>query len=85
MRSLWRILALQWLGGNGSEGLAADSTVLESLISGEDLQPAPAFNVRREPGVSHRAMMSPITGKGLEPGIVVEEALRPGMSRHYRS
>jgi hypothetical protein len=83
MRSLWRILALQWLGGNGSDGLAGDSTVLESLISGELAQPSPAFSVQREPGVSHRAMMSPISGSGLEPEITLEEVLRPGMPRHY--
>jgi hypothetical protein len=26
MRSLWRVLALQWLGGEGSEALTGDST-----------------------------------------------------------
>jgi hypothetical protein len=31
MRSLWRILALQWLGGDGSEALTADSAILEGL------------------------------------------------------
>ena len=31
MRSLWRILALQWLGGDGSEALTGDSTILEGL------------------------------------------------------
>lgn len=31
MRSLWRILALQWLGGDGSEALTADSDILEGL------------------------------------------------------
>ena len=31
MRSLWRILALQWLGGDGSEALTRDSTILEGL------------------------------------------------------
>ncbi len=34
MRSLWRILALQWLGGEGSEALTADSAVLEGLPYG---------------------------------------------------
>ena len=29
MRSLWRVLALQWLGGDGSEALTGDSTVLD--------------------------------------------------------
>ena len=31
MRSLWRILALQWLGGDGTEALTGDSTILEGL------------------------------------------------------
>jgi len=31
MRSLWRILALQWLRGDGSEALTADSAILEGL------------------------------------------------------
>jgi hypothetical protein len=31
MRSLWRILALQWLGGDGSEALTEDSAILEGL------------------------------------------------------
>lgn len=83
MRSLWRILAMQWLGGNGSEGLAEESTVLESLISGEPPQPSLAFSVRREPVVSHHAMLSPISGRGLEPKIALEEVLRWDMPRRY--
>ncbi len=31
MRSLWRILALQWLGGDGSEALTADLAILEGV------------------------------------------------------
>ena len=31
MRSLWRILAVQWLGGDGSEALTEDSGILEGL------------------------------------------------------
>jgi hypothetical protein len=34
MRSLWRILAMQWLGGEGSEALTADSAILEGLPYG---------------------------------------------------
>src|SRR5712672_2655996 len=59
MRSLWRILALQWLGGEGSEALTGDSTVLESLMFGEPPRVMHAFDVRRAPEVSHHAMMSP--------------------------
>lgn len=38
MRSLWRILALQWLGGEGSEALAGDSATLEGLPHPADLR-----------------------------------------------
>ena len=34
MRSLWRILALRWLGGDGSDALTADSAILEGLQYG---------------------------------------------------
>ena len=34
MRSLWRILALQWLGGDGSEALTGESAILEGLLGG---------------------------------------------------
>jgi hypothetical protein len=34
MRSLWRILALEWLRGDGSEALTADSAILEGLPYG---------------------------------------------------
>ncbi len=34
MRSLWRILALQWLRGDGSEALTEDSAILEGLPCG---------------------------------------------------
>jgi hypothetical protein len=34
MRSLWRILALQWLRGDGSEALTEDSAILEGLPYG---------------------------------------------------
>jgi hypothetical protein len=83
MRSLWRILALQWLGGDGSEGLAGDSTVLESIIRGEHAQLTPAFSVRRDAGVSHRAMMAPVSGNGSEPEITTDEISRSAASRHY--
>jgi hypothetical protein len=38
MRSLWRILALQWLKGDGSEALTADSAILEGLPYGGDVR-----------------------------------------------
>ena len=59
MRSLWRNLALQWLGGDASEALTGDSTVLEALLNGDAEGPAAVFDVQREPGVSHQAMLMP--------------------------
>jgi hypothetical protein len=50
MRSLWRILALQWLGGEGSEALTEDSGSLE-MFAGEPMA-SHAFDVRRAPGAS---------------------------------
>jgi hypothetical protein len=59
MRSLWRRIALRWLGGRGSEALAADSALTDLLMMGERELGAPAFQVKRQSGVSHHAMMSP--------------------------
>jgi len=39
MRSLWRILALRWLGGDGSEALTGDAAILEGLLRGGDERP----------------------------------------------
>jgi hypothetical protein len=38
MRSPWRILALQWLRGDGSEALTGDSTILEGLPYGGNVR-----------------------------------------------
>jgi hypothetical protein len=35
MRSLWRMIALRWLGGQGSEALTDDSALLDLLTIGE--------------------------------------------------
>ncbi len=58
MRSLWRNLALQWLGGEGSETLAGDSAFFDLLSLREHDERLQAIEVRREPAVSHRAMAS---------------------------
>ncbi len=81
MRSLWRIFALQWLGGDGSEALTGDSAILEGLL--EDARPMNAFNVRREPQVSRHAIM--VTGPAPvpDPEIAEEEALRSGSPDRY--
>lgn len=56
MRSLWKTIAVRWLGGQASDALTADATLLELLMPAES-EP-PAFLVRRLSEVSHRAMMS---------------------------
>ena len=55
MRSLWRDLALQWLGGEASETLAAEVSFLDRfpLAAGPG---APVFLVDRA-GVSYQAML----------------------------
>jgi hypothetical protein len=83
MRSLWRILALKWLGGDGSEALTGDSTILEGLLDGGDARPMQAFDVRREPQVSHQAMMVWGPERRLDPESATEEALRPGSAGSY--
>lgn len=83
MRSLWRALALKWLGGNGSEALTGDTTVLEILLFGEHGRAKRAFDVRRDPGVSHQAMMSPGNHGKLDPEIGAEEVLRSGPPGRY--
>ena len=83
MRSLWRILALQWLGGDGSEALTGDSAVLEGLLHGAEAQPMRAYDVRREPQVSRRAMISAAPERRLDPEIPSEEALRSGAPDRY--
>jgi hypothetical protein len=59
VRSLWRMIASRWLGGQGSEALTADSALLDLLMLGERAGTRPGFEVRRQSEVSHRAMMSP--------------------------
>jgi hypothetical protein len=44
MRSLWRFMAAQWLGGAGSEVLTGDSALADLLLPE---QTAPAFRVAR--------------------------------------
>ena len=81
MRSLWRILALQWLGGDGSEALTGDSAILEGLL-GEG-RSIGAFDVRREPQVSRQAMIVTSPEPLSDPGIPTEEALRSASPGRY--
>jgi hypothetical protein len=86
MRSLWRILALEWLGGSGSEALTEASTIAESLpsgLSGEHARVVSVFDVRRQPGVSHRALMSPDCGHSSRVEIGSEEPLLGGWPGDY--
>jgi hypothetical protein len=83
MRSLWRILALQWLGGDGSEALTGDSAILEGLLYGGDTSPMRAFDVRREPQVSRQAMIVTSPEPRSDPGIPTEEALRSASPGRY--
>lgn len=57
MRSLWRMIALRWLGGQGSEALTDDSGLLDLLMIGERAPPN-GFAVSRRSGVSHHAINS---------------------------
>jgi hypothetical protein len=57
MRSLWRMIALRWLGGQGSETLTGDSALLDLLTIGERAPPV-GFAVSRRSGVSHHAVNS---------------------------
>jgi hypothetical protein len=84
MRSLWRILALQWLGGDGSEALTGDSAILEGFLYGGDAQPMRAFDVRRDPQVSRRAMMVTDPQPRWDPENQTEEILRLGSPGRYR-
>jgi hypothetical protein len=83
MRSLWRILALQWLGGDGSEALTGDSAILEGLLYGGERRPMRTFDVRREPQVSRQAMMVTSSEPRSDPEIPAEEALRSGSPGRY--
>jgi hypothetical protein len=83
MRSLWRILALEWLGGDASEALTGDSAILEGLLYGGDARTMRAFDVRREPQVSHQAIMVLGPERPFDPEIAAEEALRPGSPGRY--
>jgi hypothetical protein len=56
MRSLWKMMAVRWLGGQASTALTAETAPLDGLLGGETA--APAFLVRRAAEVSHHAMMS---------------------------
>jgi len=57
MRSLWRIMASRWLGGDASAVLTEDAALVD-LLTRDYGEVSPAFLVRRQSQVSHGAMMS---------------------------
>ncbi len=57
MRSLWRMIAARWLGGQATDALTGDAALLD-LLTPVDANAPPPFVVRRHAEVSHRAMMS---------------------------
>jgi hypothetical protein len=73
MHSLWRLMALRWLGGEGSEALTGDSALLDLLPSAEA---GPVFRVARD----RRACTPASTASGA-PGGVEREDLDPAVSR----
>lgn len=58
MRSLWRVMAVRWLGGEASDALTGDAGLLDFLVQ-QDRYVPPAVLVQRQSEVSHRAMMLP--------------------------
>ena len=57
MLSLWRMMAMRWLGGGASDALTGDVALRDLLMPADPV--ATGFQVRRTSGVSHRAMMLP--------------------------
>ena len=73
MRSLWRMIASRWLGGQGSEALTGDSALLDLLMTRESAQASLAFKVRRQSGVSYQAMICQVSDQAtVEPVIVAK-------------
>lgn len=58
MRSLWRMIALRWLGGRGSAALTEDSGLLDLLMTAEGERAQPAVHVTRQREVSQDAAIS---------------------------
>jgi hypothetical protein len=79
MRSLWRTLALQWLGGEGSEALTADSVILD-MVFGEDVRTMHAFDVQRA-AVSHHAILSASADQRPDAEAALDEALHSEFPR----
>ena len=75
MRSLWRMIALRWLGGQGSEALTDDSALLDLLMIGQSALTPLIFEVRRQSGVSHHAIMSrQVSDQAIVEAVTVEKS-----------
>jgi hypothetical protein len=81
VRSLWRILALRWLGGQGSEALTGNSAPLDLLMTGEPARIPHAVEKRRQSGVSHHATRS---RQGSEPAILEPVIVEKSSGEHSR-
>ena len=77
MRSLWRMIATRWLGGEASEVLTGDAALLDLLMPG-DGNVQPAFLVRRQSEVSHGAMMSQQHHAQPEDKTALGDVVQPG-------
>lgn len=62
MRSLWKDLALRWLGGEASAALAGDSPLRERLLPKTRAPAADAFRISRQPAVSDPPSATPGAG-----------------------
>ena len=82
MRSLWRRLALQWLGGKGSGALTEESAVLDMMFA-ERARVTHVFDVKRAAGVSHRAVVSSNDEERSETETVFEPSLDSGPPGRY--
>jgi hypothetical protein len=75
MRSLWRFMASQWLGGDGSEMLAGDSAPLDSPLIA---QAVPAFHIIRDQRACASALVTPSVPSAAEREDIDHAASRPG-------
>ncbi len=74
MRSLWRFMATQWLGGAGSEVLTDDSALTDLLLPE---QTTPAFRIAR----SREACPPAITAPPMPGAVAKEESDYPAGPR----
>jgi hypothetical protein len=74
MRSLWRCMAVQWLGGQGSEVLTGDSALLDLLPTA---QAVAVFRVTRDRQSRAGAVAAPSVPSAAEREDVEPAARRP--------